>query len=86
MSQRYLWKKPSDLPDRLELIDSGSNRIVAVITQAGRFWQWRRSTTPIFDGAPASEGECLSLLEAKDKVLDGLAIEVEKGPASRSAK
>jgi hypothetical protein len=76
MSQRYHWKKPSDLPDRVELIDSGSNRIVAVITQAGRHWQWRRSTTSIFDGAPAGEGECLSLVEAKDKVLDGLPNEV----------
>ena len=70
---RYHWMKPSDLPDRLELIDNVSGKPVATIFSIGREWQWTRSTSVLLHGAPSAEGNCRSLTTAKDQVLDGLS-------------
>jgi len=70
--QRYSWQKPSDLPDRVELVDSIAKCIVAVVTSVGRDWTWNRSTSVLLHGAPPTAGNCRSLTEAKLKVLDGL--------------
>jgi hypothetical protein len=71
--QRYQWIKPPDLPDRIELIDSKMvNRTVAVIAYASPEWSWKRSTSLLIHGAPAAEGVCGSLQQAKIQVLKGL--------------
>jgi hypothetical protein len=70
--ERYHWVKPSDLPDRVELIDSETSHRVAVITNMGRNWYWKRNTTTLLNGARPVEGTATSLVQAKFKVLDGL--------------
>jgi hypothetical protein len=70
--QRYRWAKPSDLPDRIELIDNISSQHIAVITIDGRTYRWRRTTTILLHGAPPTEGNATSLTLAKVRVLDGL--------------
>ncbi|WP_254510126.1 hypothetical protein [Anatilimnocola floriformis] len=69
---RFNWHKPSDLPDRVELVDSLNNRSVAVVIQAGEEWSWKRNTLTLIHGAPGAEGLSDSLLQAKIKVLEGL--------------
>jgi hypothetical protein len=70
--QRYRWVKPSDLPDRVELIDTGTNHAIAEILRVGRMWQWRRKTTLLLHGAPPADGVAKGLTQAKVKVLDGM--------------
>lgn len=70
--KRYEWRKPSDLPDRLELIDKVANYVIAEIVSMGRKWQWRRKTSILLHGAPPPEGISPGLTQAKVRVLDGL--------------
>jgi hypothetical protein len=70
--QRYRWRKPSDLPDRVELFDTATNHRVGLITAAGRTWTWNRSTSVLLNGAPPADGTARSLTQAKVRVLDGL--------------
>ncbi|WP_425615043.1 hypothetical protein NA78x_004931 [Anatilimnocola sp. NA78] len=69
---RYRWVKPSDLPDRVELIDNLTTLRVAVITDVNRRWCWKRNTTLLLHGVPPAEGIEASLTQAKIKVLEGL--------------
>lgn len=70
---RYQWRKPSDLPDRIELVDTTTTQVIAVITGVGREWQWQRKTTRLLHGTPAGEGITKTLTQAKIAVLEGLA-------------
>lgn len=70
---RYQWRKPAELPDRVELFDTVTNRIIAAIVSVGRNWQWNRNTSPLFDGAPPSQGVARGLTQAKTCVLEGLS-------------
>ncbi|WP_254506524.1 hypothetical protein [Anatilimnocola floriformis] len=70
--QRYAWRKPSNLPERVELIDRVTSQVVAVVEHVGRDWQWRRNTSQLVHGAPPSEGMQTSLEDAKQAVLNGL--------------
>jgi hypothetical protein len=69
---RYEWRKPSDLPDRLELIDRVTKYIIAEIVSIGRTWEWRRKTSLLLHGAGPAEGIAKGLTQAKVQVLDGL--------------
>jgi hypothetical protein len=71
-SKRYRWVKPSNLPERVELIDEVTKHAIAEIVSVGREWQWRRKTTALLHGAPPAEGIAKGLTQAKMKVLDGL--------------
>ena len=69
---RYEWRKPSDLPDRLELIDKVTKQIIAEIVSIGRKWLWGRKTSLLLHGAIPAEGVAVGLTQAKIRVLDGL--------------
>ncbi|WP_425613650.1 hypothetical protein NA78x_003485 [Anatilimnocola sp. NA78] len=69
---RYRWVKPSDKPERVELIDNVTSQRVAIITEVNRRWAWTRSTTILLHGAPSADGLEASLAQAKAQVLDGL--------------
>ena len=73
---RYHWTKPSDLPDRVELVDRVTRQAAAVILIIERRCQWKRITSQMIHGAPPAEGKCNTLGEAKAKVLDGLKNEM----------
>ncbi|WP_254509382.1 hypothetical protein [Anatilimnocola floriformis] len=73
---RYHWTKPSDLPERLELIDRITGHSVAVIQTVSRQYEWKRSTSAIIHGAPPAEGECETLSDAKIQVEAGLPNEM----------
>ena len=69
---RYQWRKPSDLPDRLELVDGVTSKPIATIMQTGQDWSWKRSTAVLLHGAPPAEGFAKSLAKAKECVVKGL--------------
>jgi len=69
---RYYWQKPSDLPDRIELMDSVTKRPAAVILSVSRRWHWRRETSLLMHGALPAEGRHNLLDEAKLAVVNGL--------------
>jgi hypothetical protein len=69
---RYQWRTQGGDYDRLELIDTGTNRPIASITGGGRYYQWTRQTTMLFHSAPPASGEASTLLKAKIAVLSGL--------------
>ena len=71
-SNRFRGVKPSDLPERVELIDNTTSQQIAVITNLGRTWQWQRKTTLLLHGAPPADGLATSLTKAKIKILEGL--------------
>jgi hypothetical protein len=71
--ERYHWVKPLNLPERSELIDRVTGKPAAVILTIAIQFLWTRSTSSLIHGIRPSEGECESLLEAKDKVTDGLS-------------
>ena len=70
--RRFVWRTLSGDYDRLELIDTGTNRPIAFITGEGRYYQWTRQTNMLFHGAPPASGEASTLLKAKIAVLNGL--------------
>jgi hypothetical protein len=70
--QRYRWVKPSDLPERVELIDNVTSHQVATITTGGRVYYWKRSTSVLLHGVPSAEGSTSSLTQAKNYILEGL--------------
>lgn len=72
MTNRYRWVKPSHLPDRIALLDNVTSQYLAVITNVGRCWFWRRNTTPLLHGAISAEGNERTLMQAKSKILAGL--------------
>jgi hypothetical protein len=69
---RYEWRKPSDLPAHLELIDTITRHPIGIFLGLGRKWHWQRRTTVLLHGAPPTEGICGQLNEAKERLLDGL--------------
>jgi hypothetical protein len=69
------WRKPSDLPERIELIDNVTKLPIAEITSMGRDYKWTRKTSALLHGAPPAEGIARGLAEAKTHVLDGLPSE-----------
>lgn len=69
---RYFWRRPNNHPERVELCDRASNRVVAEIVHVGRRLHWRRNTCVLFHGAPAAEGTSALLSEAKLAILSGL--------------
>jgi hypothetical protein len=69
---RYYWQKPSDLPERVELMDTVTSTPAAVITSVSRKWHWKRNTTVILHGAPPAEGKQSLLDDARQAVVDGL--------------
>jgi hypothetical protein len=75
-AKRYHWVKPSDLPERSELIDRVTGKRAAVILTVANQFLWTRSTSSMIHGIRPAEGECRSLLEAKAKVTDGLSNEM----------
>ena len=75
-SLRYFWSKPSDLPERVELIDKITSHPAAVIHFVNRRYQWKRTTSELIHGAPPAEGHCDTLMQAKISILDGLKNEM----------
>lgn len=73
---RYHWAKPSDLPERVELIDKVTSQPAAVILIIDRQYEWQRNTSTMIHGAPPADGKCSSLQEAKERVLHGLKNEM----------
>lgn len=69
---RYQWKKNSDLPERVELIDVVTTQQAAVILNISRRWHWKRSTSVMIHGAPPAEGVDMRLSSAKKAVVAGL--------------
>jgi hypothetical protein len=69
---RYYWQKQSDLPERVELMDTVTRQPAAVIENVGRKWRWKRSTTVLLHGAPPGEGNVVYLDDAREAILDGL--------------
>jgi|GEM_PF-4411633 len=67
--RRYFWRKPSDVPDRLELCDTITAKPAAVILNVSRKWHWKRSTSVMLHGAPPAEGVQSQLEEAKEAVV-----------------
>jgi hypothetical protein len=74
--KRYHWVKPSDLPERSELIDRVTGKRAAVILTIAHQFLWNRSTSSLLHGTRPAEGECESLQEAKNRVTDGLSNEM----------
>ncbi|WP_425613641.1 hypothetical protein NA78x_003476 [Anatilimnocola sp. NA78] len=70
--KRYQWRKPSDLPDRLELIDAMTGQPAAIILTIGRRFVWSRFTNTLIHGIRSGEGECDSLSAAQQHASEGM--------------
>lgn len=66
---RYSWRKPSTLPERIELFDHVTLQPAAVILSVSRRYQWSRTTSILVHGAPPTEGVHTSLEEAKQAIV-----------------
>ena len=69
---RYMWRKPSNVPDRIELFDVCANCVIAEVVLVNRRWFWTRKTSVLLHGAPPISGTSRLLSDAKAKIHEGL--------------
>ncbi len=73
---RFIWITPSDLPERVELIDRVTSRRAAVILTLNHRFLWRREKTAMMHITSPPEGIADSLTDAKAGILTGLKNEM----------
>jgi hypothetical protein len=66
---RYQWKKVCDSPQRHQLFDSITERIVGTVEESGDCWKWQRTTSYLSHRAHPAIGTAETLILGKISVV-----------------